>query len=52
MAKSAAERMRAMRARNKANGLKQLRLYAPPELHDEIRNFATVLIEQSANEAN
>jgi hypothetical protein len=52
MAKTAAERMREMRARNKDAGLKQLRIYAPEELHTEIRTFANNLIEQRGMKMN
>lgn len=46
MGKTAAERMKAMRARNKEKGLKQLRIYAPAELHEEIKTFAENLIQE------
>jgi hypothetical protein len=52
MAKTAAERMKAMRARNKDAGLKQFRIYAPEDLHTEIREFANELIEQREMKMN
>lgn len=44
-AKTAAERNKAMRDRNKAAGLVSVRINAPAELHAAIRKYAALLID-------
>jgi len=47
MAKSKAELMKEMRAKRKELGLKELRIYAPTELHLPIQRYAEKLMNRN-----
>ena len=47
MAKSKAEIMKEMRAKRKELGLKELRIYAPTELHQPIQRYAEKLMSRN-----
>ena len=46
MAKSKAELMREIRAKRKDLGLKELRIYAPEDLHPAIQQYASKLLKR------
>jgi hypothetical protein len=46
MAKSKSEMMREMRAKRKCLGLKELRIYAPEDLHPVIQQYVSKLLKR------